>query len=109
MLTEELHYLSSWISKNGLRMNLKKTQFMCLSRKGRKKEARKVEVLIDNQVLERCDVRYLGVIIDRQLNWRKHIDSVRRKCQTCPATKSKVSHQSDKCASPYGLLCSGLG
>ena len=79
MLTEELHHLSSWISRNGLRMNLRKTQFMCLSRKGREKEAMNLEILVDNQVLERYDdVKYLGVIVDKQLNWKKHIESVRR-------------------------------
>ena len=28
VLTEELHQLSSWSSKNGLKMNLRKTQFV---------------------------------------------------------------------------------
>ena len=39
-------------------MNLRKTQFMCLSRKGREKEVKEamnLEVLVDNQVLERHD------------------------------------------------------
>ena len=71
VLMEEL---SSWIFKNG-KMNLRKTHFMCLSRKGQEKEAMNLEVSVDNQVLERCDhVKYLGVINDRQLNWKKHIE-----------------------------------
>ena len=91
VLTEELHHLSSWISRNGLRMNLRKTQFMCLSRKGREKEAMKLEVQVDNQVLERHDaVKYLGVIVDKQLNWRRHIESVRRKCLSALAVLYRV-------------------
>ena len=74
VLTEELHHLPSQISRKGLRMR------MCLFRKGWEKEAMNVEVLVNNQVLDRHDdVKYQGVIAGKQLNWKRHIESVRRK------------------------------
>ena len=36
------------------------------------------------------DVKYLGVIVDKQLNWRKHIESVRRKCLSALAVLYRV-------------------
>ena len=47
--------------------------------------------LVDNQVLERCGhVKCLGVIVDKQLNWRKHIKSVQRKCLSALALLHRV-------------------
>ena len=47
--------------------------------------------LVDNQVLERCDyIKYLGVIVDKWLNWRKHIESVQRKRLSALALLNRV-------------------
>ena len=68
-------------------MKLRKTQFICLSRKGREKEAMNLEVL----VLERhVHVKYLGVIVDKQLNWKKHIESVRKRLLSALAVLYRV-------------------
>ena len=62
VLSEELGNLSSWIVAHDLKMNVKKTQVRMLSRKGREKEARRLQVSIDNGVLAKCDeIEYLGV------------------------------------------------
>ena len=47
--------------------------------------------LVDNQVLERCNhIKYLGVIIDKQPNWRKYIESVQRTCLSALALLYRV-------------------
>ena len=60
---------------------MEKTQFMSLNRRGREKEVDNVQIVVNVEVLVRCDkVQFLGVTVDRQLNWKDHIEGVRRKC-----------------------------
>ena len=91
VLTEDLGNLSSWIAANGLKMSVKKTQVMMLSRKGREKEAGRLQVSIDNEVFAKCDeIKYLGVIVDNHLTWRSHIEEVRKKCLSALAVLRKL-------------------
>ena len=91
VLTEDFGQLSSWISCNGLKMNLQKMQFVFLSRRCREKEADSLQVCMNGEVLKRCDqVKYLGVIVDKQLNWKRHIEQVRKKCLSALAILYEV-------------------
>ena len=56
-------------------MNVAKTQLMVLSRRGRRDAANSVRVKVGEMDLERqkC-VKYLGVEIDEDLSWKKHIE-----------------------------------
>ena len=70
----DLRRVADWISSNGLRMNVAKTQLMVLSRKGRRDEANSVQVKVSNDELKKKDyVRYLCVEIDRHLTWKAHM------------------------------------
>ena len=54
-----------------------------------------LEILVDSQVLERCGhVKCLGVIVDKQPNWRKHIESVQRKRLSALALLNRVKRSS---------------
>ena len=65
----DLGRVRDWISSNGVRMNVAKTQLMVLSRRGRCDEANSIQVKVGNDELKKKDcVRYLGVEIDRDLN-----------------------------------------
>ena len=62
-------------------MNMEKTQFMSLNWRGREKEVENLKTLVNDEVLVRCDkVQFFGVTVDRQLNWKDHVEGVRRKC-----------------------------
>ena len=62
-------------------MNTQKTQFMVLSKRGRDKEVEKLQIKVNGEVLRKCDnVKFLGVIVDRQLSSRDHVEAVERKC-----------------------------
>ena len=64
---------------------------MMLSRKGREKEARWLQVSMDNEVLAKCDeIKYLEVIVDKHLSWRSHIEKVRKKCLSALAVLHKI-------------------
>ncbi len=80
-LSQDLVALSTWIADNGLTMNTQKTQFMVLSKNGRDKEVEKLQIKVNGEVLRKCDkVKFQGVIVDRQLSWKDHVEAVRRKC-----------------------------
>lgn len=81
VLTRDLQCVSSWIEQNRLKLNVKKTQWMCLARKNRKTEALNLDVKMNGEVLQQCKkVKYLGVTIDNHLCWKDHIEEVRKKC-----------------------------
>ena len=83
-LEGDLERISSWIAANGLTMNVAKTQLMTMCRQGRHEEAEKVKV--GGVELPKLDaLKYLGVIVDRELNWKQHIDGVCKKSLACLA------------------------
>ena len=47
VLSDELNKIALWIHENGLKMNLDITQFMCLSRRCREREADSVKVSVN--------------------------------------------------------------
>ena len=65
-------------------MNVAKTQLMTMCRRGRHEEAEKVKV--GGVELPKLDpLKYLGVIVDRELNWKQHINGVCKKSLACLA------------------------
>ena len=86
-LEGDLERISSWIAANGLTMNVAKTQLMTMCRRGKHRKAEKVKVHVGGVELPKQDaVKYLGVIVDRELNWKQHIDGVRKRSLACLAS-----------------------
>ena len=54
-LTNDLVALSAWIERNGLSINMDKTQFMSLNRRGKEKEVENLQIVVKDEVLVRCD------------------------------------------------------
>ena len=82
-LNDDLSNLSQWIHiyNNGLKLNVNKTKCMSMARRCRINEGSNLDISIDGQILDTCQVvRFLGVDVDRQLCWEHHIVEVRRKC-----------------------------
>lgn len=42
--------------------------------KSKENKANNQQVSIDGEILAKCEVKYLGVIADNQLNWRRHTE-----------------------------------
>ena len=70
--------LATWINSNGLKMNVAKINGPVWQ--SRQKSAQSVCVRISDRELPKQEsVKYLGVRIDKNLNWKLHIDEVRKK------------------------------
>jgi len=68
-------------------MNVAKTQLMTMCRRGKQMEAEMVKVHVGEVELPKQEaVKYLGVVVDRNLNWKQHIDGVRKKNLACLAS-----------------------
>ena len=73
--------IAVWIEHNKFRMNAAKTQLMVLNRKHRQKEVEELTVLHREECIRsKHEVKYLGVVVDEDLKWKKHIQKVRKKC-----------------------------
>ena len=82
-LTDDLQNVAKWIDANRLKLNMKKTQLVLMSRKRRKNELDSVCVKLDDQEVARTkSAKCLGVVIDEELKWHEHITNVRKKCFT---------------------------
>ena len=79
----DISRLAHWIQLNGMKMNVAKTQLMVLSQRGKRHEAESVQVKIDDVQLEKQDcVKYLGVMIDKDLSWKPHIERMHKQCMS---------------------------
>ena len=81
MLEVDLESVHQWIERNHLQMNVAKTQLMVLNRKRRKCQAEQIHVVLRGVEIAKWEkVKYLGVLVDRDLKWKDHILKVRHKC-----------------------------
>ena len=72
----ELISMSDWFKINFLAINVKKSNFMIIRSK-QKKLPEKLKIKFDNQTIDECSFcKYLGVIIDNHISWKKHIEKV---------------------------------
>ena len=72
----DLIELSNWCSTNKLTINCKKTKYCVYGMRSIVKKSKNVDMLLslNNIILERvCSYKYLGFILDDQLNFNKHV------------------------------------
>ena len=70
--------LVHWVSINGLSLNVRKTQYMVFSNK--KLDLDNFELKVNHIPIERQVVaRFLGVLVDSRLSWKKHITALTKK------------------------------
>ena len=75
LIQDDINAVSGWSAENHLRLNRNKTKYMIISRK--KKSLPYGCLLLDGLQLEQVrHYKYLGVIVNDNLTWSDHIDSV---------------------------------
>jgi len=74
----KIQFIENWCLSNNMSINVKKTQFVSFSRKNDKNENPKY-VINGKEVVKSCNAKVLGVILDSELRWNKHIDYIESK------------------------------
>ena len=92
-MNEELQKIVVWLQANRLSLNVKKTHYI-IFRSNRRLAHCDNSLFIDNKAIEAVEyTKFLGVTIDSQLSWQKHISVVKGKVARglgiiCKARKS---------------------
>ena len=78
---QELINIYNWLCANKLSSNVDKSYFIIFSSCSLQKNVNyTVNLLINGRVLvEKKSLKYLGVIIDCNLNWKEHVSELRKK------------------------------
>ena len=91
-INSELENVSDWLIANKLTLNISKSNFLVIHPL-RKKLASEIELKLNNEPLTNVeDTKYLGVIIDKNLSWKSHIQMVNTKISKGIGILSKVRH-----------------
>lgn len=79
-MQEDIDTIYNWLSQNKLSMNIKKTKIMIIKSDTNKTQNTNIKITIKNETLEQVDsYRYLGITIQNNLKWDKHINIIKRK------------------------------
>lgn len=73
-INNDLQSISEWLIINKLKLNIKKTKYMCINGTGQS------VIQINGENIERVDkFKYLGVVIDNKMNLRANVEYVCKK------------------------------
>ena len=85
-------YYLEWLCVNKLSLNIDKSNFV-LFHPAQKKVTHTVKLTINNKLLvEKKFVKYLGIIIDSRLNWKKHVSELSKKIARGIGLITKLRH-----------------
>jgi hypothetical protein len=80
IMNAELSKISAWARDNKLQFNEQKSQVMLTTRRKRK-ENKEGKIYLNNKPLTQVrSMKYLGIIFDYKLTFRKHINYMAEKC-----------------------------
>ena len=81
-INEELSRIVFWLEVNKLSLNISKTHYIIFTRQ--KAHASDISINVKNVAIDRVShTKFLGVVIDEKLNWKYHIDHIRKKLSKC--------------------------
>ena len=77
LINRDLESLNNWLLANKLYLNIDKTKYMIIHNRGRPPD---LNLNIGGSLINRCNIhKFLGVYIDDQLNFRKHVETLNSK------------------------------
>ena len=101
-VNNELSKVYQWLGSNKLTLNISKSKFMLVT----KKKKLDISIKIDNEELEQCNTyKYLGVMFDKDLSWKPHIDYISSKIAKACGAIAKTRHFVGINNSKKHLLC----
>ncbi|KAJ0003119.1 hypothetical protein NQD34_018159 [Periophthalmus magnuspinnatus] len=93
LLTEHLVKVNTWFKCNKLSLNINKTFFIVFLPNRHKSCDEDLCIKIDGQVIQQVDsTKFLGVYIDKSLNFKKHIDELVKKLSKIVGLLFKIRH-----------------
>ena len=75
-MNEELASINQWFTSNKLSLNAKKTKYSFFHKPSKNHDIALMltKLTISNNVIERQEfIKFLGVLLDENLNWKEHI------------------------------------
>ena len=91
-VTSELNNLTCWLRANKLSLNVAKTELMIIgSRQRLNTQCEEINISIDDSTIKRVDhIKSLGLTIDAQLSWSKHVDEISKKVSSAIGALKRV-------------------
>ena len=91
-VTSELNNLTCWLRANKLSLNVTKTELMVIgSRQRLNAQCEEIDISIDDRTIKRVDhTESLGLTIDAQLSWSKHVDEISKKVSSAIGALKRV-------------------
>ena len=75
-MNNELKKLNTWFNVNKLSLNVSKTKYM-IFHSCNKKVNKQIDIRLNETLIERVEVtKFLGILIDECLTWKKHINNI---------------------------------
>ena len=92
-MNKELNLVNDWLKVNKLSVNYTKSNYLLFTNT---KHKHKFNININGNTLEQIkETNYLGVWIDDQLNWKKHLEMVHKKISKASYIITKIRHYVD--------------
>ena len=91
-LNKQITKIYDWLCANRLSLNAKKTELVLFHSKNKKVNTRLTIKIKGTKIFLSNHVKYLGVMIDSKLSWKKHISELAKKLNRATAILAKVRH-----------------
>ena len=93
-INKEISKVSDWLAVNKLSLNVKKTKFMIFHPKQKNLSNHHIpSIIINNQPVEKVNCfKFLGVLLDENLTWNKHVNFISNKLSRTCGIMSKIKN-----------------
>src|SRR5204863_3990840 len=89
----QLHLLNNWIEKNTLTENLRKTFYMFYHKTKNKMDNSTKLKINSEEILEINELHFLGIIIDKKLTFKKHVNNICNKIKVVMKLAYKLRYK----------------
>ena len=92
IVNDELSKVSDWLVANKLTLNVDKSNFLIISPSIKNKK-NEIKLAINNKSIAQKDcIKYLGVLLDKDISWKQHIQQVNLKISKGIGILAKARH-----------------
>ena len=90
-LNNDLNNIQEWLLCNKLSLNVSKSS--CVTFSPKQKHTRSLQLEINCEIIkEKTTTKYLGVIVDKHLTWKHHLESIKTKLAKITGIIFKIRH-----------------